>query len=161
MLYCICFNWQYLFQVQGTDHPALHGCLMFTDNPHWIHSQPNELKCGGILECGFKFQQIESIAQCVVCETNKGLVIKLLEERRALTPGQYAVLYKNGECLGGAKIMSAVTNFNINWLKYHQATKVEETNISVDFKKYAVNDVDVFSNESNSLERKIKQSSDS
>lgn len=134
---------------------------MFTDKPHWIHSQPDSLKAGNVLECGFKFQQVESITDCTVCETDKGLIIKLPKERRSLTPGQYAVLYKNGECLGSAKIMWAVTDFGIRWSKYYQATETEEPNIHDNFKKYAVSDDEGIDNESNSLQMKVKQSSDS
>lgn len=131
---------------------------MFTNKPHWIHSKPDLLKSGSILKCGFKFQQIESVTDCAVCETDKGLIIKLPKIKRSLTPGQYATLYKDGECLGSAKIMWAITDFNLNWSKYYQMAKSGQTNIPDNFKKYAVSD-EVFDDENSAMKTKIKHSS--
>lgn len=60
---------------------------------------------------------MEHYVKCEVCQTEKGLIIRTAENKRALTPGQYAVLYKDGECLGSAKIMWAPTNFTMDYLK--------------------------------------------
>lgn len=104
-------------QARGTNHPALHSTLLFTCEPHWISSQPEDLQSGNILECDFKFQHIETLTKCRVCQTKKGLIIKIAHDKRALTPGQYAVLYKDGECLGSAKITYSPSNFTVNYLK--------------------------------------------
>lgn len=103
-------------QAKGTYHPALYSSLLFTSEPHWISSQPLDLQAGNILECDFKFQHIETLTKCSVCQIKKGLVIKIACEKRALTPGQYAVLYKDGECLGSAKIVFSPTSFTVNYL---------------------------------------------
>lgn len=58
-------------------------------------------------------------------QTEKGLIIKLERDKRALTPGQYAVLYKNGECLGSAKIMWSPSNFTVNYLANRANEKLQ------------------------------------
>lgn len=146
-------------QVQGTNHPALHNSLLFTNKPHWIHSPPEELKSVGLLECGFKFQHIETVIDCTVCETTKGLIIKLHQNRRSLTPGQYAVLYKDKECLGSAKIIWSPTCFTTDWLKYWQEMQQKQT-LSDSFVKYAVNDGTIFNNEDSSKDISQAKSGD-
>lgn len=103
----------------------LNSTLLFTTEPHWITSQPPELRTGDILECDFKFQHVETFTKCRVCQTHKGLIVKLGQDKRALTPGQYAVLYKNGECLGSAKIVWSPSNFTINYLKNRADSKLQ------------------------------------
>lgn len=101
----------------GTDHPALFSKLLYTSKPHWIHSKPKDLD-DGVLECDFKFQHVEKFIKCIVFETKKGLIVALECDRRALTPGQFACLYKNNECLGSAKITGAgPSRFALNLLR--------------------------------------------
>ncbi|CAH1117218.1 unnamed protein product [Phaedon cochleariae] len=102
------------YVAQGTNHPILNSDLLFTHKPHWINKRPTELESGDILECQFKFQHTHPWIPCQVCETRKGLTVKLSEEVRAITGGQYAVFSKNGECLGSAEIANAgVSKFSI------------------------------------------------
>lgn len=78
---------------------------MITNEPHWICEEPNELKDGKTFRCLFRFQHKEQPEQCEVIKlSNKSLKINLFEPKRALTPGQYAVLYDDNECLGSAII---------------------------------------------------------
>lgn len=105
-----------IYVSSGTDHSLLYSDLFFTGNPHWIHSEPSELQSGYILECYFKFQHSETWKHCHVCKVEKGLVVKLDEEKRALTNGQYAVFSRNGECLGSAKIKTTpISRFSYNY----------------------------------------------
>lgn len=41
-----------------------------------------------------------------------------------MTPGQYAVLYKDGECLGSAKIVFSPLNFTLNYLENKANSKL-------------------------------------
>ncbi|KAG5886805.1 hypothetical protein JTB14_031448 [Gonioctena quinquepunctata] len=110
-----------IYVAQGTDHPILYTDILFTSQPHWIHSQPPELATGHTLECQFKFQHTQDWAPCEICQTSRGITVRLLEEKRAITGGQYAVFSKDGECLGSAKILnSGVSNFSSNYLKNWQ-----------------------------------------
>ncbi|KAM3961480.1 LOW QUALITY PROTEIN: mitochondrial tRNA-specific 2-thiouridylase 1 [Aphomia sociella] len=93
-----------IYVVAGTKHPALWNNLCFTNKPHWIHSEPTELSSNGVLDCFFRFQHTKPLVPCRVVNNSVGLTIILGNNLRALTEGQYGVLYKDNECLGSAKI---------------------------------------------------------
>lgn len=112
------------FQADGTYNSFLYTRLLFTKQPHWIRTEPIELKNNGILKCKFKFQHTHLWSDCRVFSVrNKGLIILLNDVKRAVTGGQFAVLSKDGECLGGAKITnSGVTKYALNYDKLHRFT---------------------------------------
>lgn len=87
----------------GGDHPGLYTNILYTEKPHWIARNPFEER--SIFRCKFRFQHMDKLVGCTVCNTtNEGLFVKLDLPLRALTPGQYAVFYADDECLGGARI---------------------------------------------------------
>ncbi|KAF5280064.1 hypothetical protein FQR65_LT15101 [Abscondita terminalis] len=96
-----------IYVAKGTEHPSLYTESLYTSPPHWIHSCPVELENGGIFKCEFKFQHVENFVTCQMCLVEAGVVVILESPRRAVTPGQYAVFYRNEECLGSAKILHA------------------------------------------------------
>ncbi|XP_055912437.1 mitochondrial tRNA-specific 2-thiouridylase 1 [Eupeodes corollae] len=90
----------------GTDHPALYSNLVYTQNPSWISSDP--LKDRNQFRCQFRFQHTKPLVDCTVEKLNDGgLQVSLDKPLRALTPGQYGVLYLGTECLGCARIMTS------------------------------------------------------
>ncbi|KAI4502493.1 hypothetical protein M0802_002405 [Mischocyttarus mexicanus] len=92
--------------VKGTHHPALFTDLLVTQNPHWITSEPSELTDSErIFTCDFRFQHRKKLIACNVFKTlNNHLIIQLSKPLRAITAGQYAVLYSGQLCLGSAEI---------------------------------------------------------
>lgn len=94
-----------IFVASGTDHPALYSSELHTDPPHWIDS-----KSDFILEkefrAEFRFQHTKPLVGCSVRRSSTGLNIILDKPLRAVTPGQYAVLYRAEECLGSARILN-------------------------------------------------------
>lgn len=67
-----------------------------------------------------------------MCQISKGLIIKVNKYKRAITPGQYAVLSKDGECLGGARIINTgVSHFSLYYLENNNLA-----NVSHILKKY-------------------------
>lgn len=94
-----------MLKAQGWYHAALFSDLFITDKAHWIHSKPKELVNNGVLECEFKFQHVQVLQPCTLCESKNGLVVNLNNPIRALTAGQYAVFYRDNECLGSARII--------------------------------------------------------
>ncbi|KOB67427.1 putative tRNA (5-methylaminomethyl-2-thiouridylate)-methyltransferase [Operophtera brumata] len=66
--------------------------------------EPAELKENGVLYCDFRFQHTKPLTPCRVVSNSEGLTLILGNCLRAITEGQFGVLYKDGECLGSAKI---------------------------------------------------------
>ncbi|KAK9745436.1 Aminomethyltransferase beta-barrel domain [Popillia japonica] len=112
-----------IYVAMGTTHPALHSNLFFTSDPHWICRKPVELDKNEIYTCQFKFQHTHSLVDCDLCQTPKGLIVKLSAPKRALTPGQYAVFYKGEECLGSARISNSGPS---NFLMFYSKNKSYE-----------------------------------
>lgn len=89
----------------GTNHPALFSDSMITKPPHWVHSCPSNLLPRSTIHCQFRFQHTYSLIGCdVKMHADGSLNIHLSRPIRALTSGQYAVLYDGQECLGSAEI---------------------------------------------------------
>lgn len=95
-----------IYVVPGTNHPALYSDLIKTDVPHWISEEPKELnEQFRILNCDFRFQHRDSVIPCTVHKTlTNELIIRLSQPLRAITEGQFAILYNGEECLGSALI---------------------------------------------------------
>lgn len=94
-----------IYVVSGTDHPLLWTDMVYAENPIWIN-KPRDLR-DGVLRCQFRFQHTKPLVNCSVIETDScggKLFVRLDEPLRAITPGQYAVLYRNEECCGSARI---------------------------------------------------------
>ncbi|KAL0120791.1 hypothetical protein PUN28_008465 [Cardiocondyla obscurior] len=91
--------------VRGTDHPALYSQFLITQEVHWISEEPRELKLNNVLNCNFRFQHRKPLVACKVYKvSNDRLLIRLDAPLRAITKGQYAVLYCGEECLGSSII---------------------------------------------------------
>ncbi|XP_011703709.1 PREDICTED: mitochondrial tRNA-specific 2-thiouridylase 1 isoform X2 [Wasmannia auropunctata] len=95
--------------VGGTTHPALYSDFLITREIHWINKEPHELKLNnGVLNCNFRFQHRNPLVPCKVYKVSSGrLFIRLDAPLRAITKGQYAILYSGEECLGSSMISYA------------------------------------------------------
>lgn len=94
-----------IFVASGTDHPLMFTDIFYTKDPIWIRKSPLDLK--NIFACEFRFQHTKPLTNCIIYKANAAgnkLLIKLDEPLRSITPGQYAVFYKDGECLGSSRI---------------------------------------------------------
>jgi tRNA-specific 2-thiouridylase len=91
-----------LIVVQGHDHPLLHSASLLTGPVHWLGAAPEQT-----LACTVKvrYRQADQPARL---EPLAGGAVRLGFERpqRAVTPGQYAVIYQGTRCLGGGVIES-------------------------------------------------------
>lgn len=98
-------NTNTILAVDSTIHPALYTDFLITRDVHWISEEPRELRCSGVLNCDFRFQHRNPLISCNVYKiSDNRLFIRLSVPLRAITKGQYAVLYSGEECLGGSMI---------------------------------------------------------
>lgn len=96
-----------IYVAAGTENPFLWTDMLYTQNPFWIRNSPFEFK--NLFNCEFRFQHTKPLTKCTIYKANATgdkLLIKLDEPLRSITPGQYAVFYKDNECLGSSRIIS-------------------------------------------------------
>jgi tRNA-specific 2-thiouridylase len=89
-----------LVVAQGGDHPQLYSRALSAAQLHWIADEPMLP-----LRCRAKTRYRQPDQPCLVeRRSDGGYRISFEAPQRAVTPGQYAVLYQNDECLGGGII---------------------------------------------------------
>ena len=92
-----------LIVVQGHDHPLLLAHGVTTGVAHWLAPTPRSP-----FEAAVKLRYRQADQPCRVSPRADGrLHIECRDPQRAVTPGQFAVLYDGSRCLGGAVIESA------------------------------------------------------
>lgn len=95
-----------LIIAQGQDHPALYSSALETERAHWLCNPPTRpLRCAVKL----RYRQADQAVSVEVREDGT-LHIACDAPQRAVTPGQFAVLYDGERCLGGAVISRIITS---------------------------------------------------
>jgi tRNA-specific 2-thiouridylase len=93
-----------LYVAQGSDHPWLYSDTLRAVAVHWIAGAPARLP----LRCAARVRYRQPQQACTVTAIDAdGLELRFDEPQRAVTPGQYVVLYAGEECLGGGVIASS------------------------------------------------------
>jgi tRNA-specific 2-thiouridylase len=96
-----------LVVVQGLDHPLLMQNWLRATDMHWIEA-PALAHSHTTLSCSAKTRYRQPDAACTVRRTGTAdIEIHFALPQRAITPGQYVVLYDGDRCLGGATIAHA------------------------------------------------------
>lgn len=91
-----------LWVSQDPRHPALLCTSLETHGMHWIGPPPRlPLRC----EAQVRYRQRPQA--CTVAAEAGGLRVTFDRPQRAVTPGQFVVLYDRDNCLGGAEIATA------------------------------------------------------
>jgi tRNA-specific 2-thiouridylase len=89
-----------LVVVQGHDHPLLVSRALETGRMHWLIDPP-----AGPMHCAVRVRYRQADQRAQIAPIGGGrLRVEFEEPQRAVTPGQYAVLYDGDLCLGGATI---------------------------------------------------------
>ncbi|QWT55177.1 tRNA 2-thiouridine(34) synthase MnmA [Christensenella sp. MSJ-20] len=89
-----------LYVCQGEGNPRLYQKGLVTEGFHWIAGEaPGEEFC-----CTAKFRYRQTDVAVRVRVEEEGITARFDAPQRAVTPGQYAVLYQGDLCLGGGVI---------------------------------------------------------
>lgn len=90
-----------LYVEQGADSPALYTNKLVTEEMSFVNAPPaDEFDCMVKVRYRQPDQEAHVIMQGGCCE------ITFKEDQRAVTPGQFAVIYVGDECIGGGVISS-------------------------------------------------------
>lgn len=91
-----------IFVCIGQDHPALFSRSLVLSDDQWMIEKP-----GDLIECEFRIFHRRPLKKCHVITLPSGkLLLEVDEPIHVAAPGQFAVFYKDEECLGSAKIIS-------------------------------------------------------
>jgi tRNA-specific 2-thiouridylase len=94
-----------LIVVQGHDHPALLQDEVRLSALHWIGAPPDTWQRAGQARCTAKTRYRQADQPCLVLRTDAATCRIVFDTpQRAITPGQYVVLYDHERCLGGGVI---------------------------------------------------------
>ena len=93
-----------LIVVQDQDHPLLLSDAFDVEQMRWLNFDADA--AGQPLECAVKTRYRQNDLRCTVEQLAGQAVwrVNLTEPARAVTPGQYAVFYRDTRCLGGGVI---------------------------------------------------------
>ncbi len=98
-----------LIVVQGHDHPLLLSMALTTGPMHWL-SEPRAEP----FPCSVKVRYRQSDQAALLEPRRDGSArIAFEQPQRAVTPGQYAVVYEGERCLGGAVIEAVEPEINL------------------------------------------------
>jgi len=89
-----------LIAVQGHDHPLLVSRALRTGPCNWL-VQPGAIEFDSRIKV--RYRQADQICHATL-RTDGALDVRFDEPQRAVTPGQFAVLYDGDRCLGGGVI---------------------------------------------------------
>lgn len=92
--------------VEQGDGSSLFSDGLICEKFNWISGKPDEAQ----FECNAKFRYRQLDQAVTVFVEGGGIRVVFKEKQRAITPGQYVVLYKDDVCLGGGVIENSFKN---------------------------------------------------
>ncbi len=82
------------------EDPLLYKKEALLKNVNWIIGQTPKFP----LKCEVRLRHRQPLQKARISELKSEILVKFTKPQRAITPGQFAVFYKKGECLGGGVI---------------------------------------------------------
>jgi len=94
-----------LFVGQGKDHPGLFQQALHIQNSevHWVNPD-HQLEVGASAEYEVRIRYRQPLQKATLHTTAKGMYIVFEEPQSAITPGQFAAWYREGELIGSGVI---------------------------------------------------------
>ena len=94
-----------LFVGQGKDHPGLFQQALHIQNSevHWVNPD-HQLEVGASTDYEVRIRYRQPLQKATLHTTAKGMYIVFEEPQSAITPGQFAVWYCEGELIGSGVI---------------------------------------------------------
>ncbi|KKR99806.1 MAG: tRNA-specific 2-thiouridylase MnmA [Candidatus Magasanikbacteria bacterium GW2011_GWC2_41_17] len=83
-----------------TDDPLLFKKKIQVDGLNWIAGQAPKFP----LKCEVRLRHRQLLQKATIKNEKLKIIVEFEEAQRAVTPGQFAVFYKDGECFGGGVI---------------------------------------------------------
>ena len=83
------------------DDPMLYKKEIQIGEINWISGQPPKFP----LKCKVRLRHRQELQNCVISNKNNKIFVNFSKPERAPTPGQFAVFFLKGECLGGGVIV--------------------------------------------------------
>lgn len=80
---------------------SLYTSRIYIQDIHWIASKPPDLP----LEILVRFRHRQPLQQATIDANGDTVVIQCKERQQAITPGQFAVIYRHNDCVGGGTII--------------------------------------------------------
>lgn len=98
-----------LIVAQGANNPLLFSNRLRVSNIHWINGVPKEIedKLPKGLICNAKNRYRQTDQLCNIIKKDQEYQVEFSNPQRAVTPGQFIVLYQKNLCLGGGVIEEA------------------------------------------------------
>ena len=96
-----------LVVVEGNDHPALFAEGLRCGPASWVGGEAPPLP----FNCTARIRHRQPLQECAIYlsdSTSQGLDVQFRTPQRAVAPGQSIAFHRDGECLGGAVIESAL-----------------------------------------------------
>ena len=92
---------------QGEDSPLLYSRAAICESPSWIAEHP-PVEPGGRLSCMVRLRHRQPLQCASLMLDGEGFRLEFDTPRRAVTPGQAAVIYLDDMCLGGGTVCRAI-----------------------------------------------------
>ncbi len=98
-------NTNELIVVQAKNHSSLFKIWLIASSVSWVNGPTPGLVEGAAIKCWAKSRYRQTDQPCTaILSKNETIEVYFEEPQRAMTPGQYVVLYQGTRCLGGATI---------------------------------------------------------